>query len=1439
MAQQDYAQFYRHFGVRKLDQLTRPPMTRIKLFDFPRLSLFHFLGDQAGRIVGPQNDEYWFRLITKPIVMENITELRSRKGPVIARKNQIQQSIRHYLKDHRRYRPTTDLGLFETTPATMAVVNYGFMPLTYHYRVSLMTKYYAWYNFTYTVLSTAADIANTSLRHQFIPVKLPTVLPSVSDLRQASTMINQTSLRRLHEEHNYLILEIWKWLGDARGDSMFDLLPSQHYDRINLLVEESGRFTVLNLGILNQLRRPVTQDEAPKNGLLTGALPAATIQRRFLQFLMLIYQNRSVDGKITAVDATGETPTDTGVPDVEDPNAKKDLASSGGDNPNRQHTGLRQGNATTALRVVRTGSQGQDQSQIIDLTQSDDTLNQDHSDEIVDKFALSAGMEALISKNLEALQAVSDHVYLLRRQATMHDEEEEEFGETEQGSETRTIHHSGLTSSSLAHPLKETRTEPVIQVETHAIHHNYKTGIDRHLTRLSTQGLISPAEANRYRKLGTAYESIPSPDNHTTLDKFVVVDPKAIQIEKVPTIPDRHTIFDKSMLDNSLEVFDTQYVKETLQKDIAAMVLSLQHAGYAITEYEATKEESIMGDRMSYRARVVPIQGAAGMIHFDIPDVSEDGVFTVNGSQYRLRKQSSNLPIRKMGQDEVILSSYYGKLFVRRDAKRVNDYGAWIARAIMEKGFDQSNQTVTGFHPNNVFDPAFTAPRLFTILASNFSNFDVSPLVNPEGFNGRILHFELDHRKHTELRKDQNLWSKRTPDEIMIGYTSQKELLSIDQDNRLRVYSKVAGKPSEIILLPSFEAMVGLEQESAPVDFAVAKVQGKNIPVGVMLAYYSGLQNLLTELAVTPRRVPARGRLNLEAHEYTLSFADETLIFSRKDAYAALLLAGFNDYHKALRSYSVHEFDQPSVYLNILASTGLSARHIREMDLLRDMFLDPITKEKLIEMKEPYDFIPLVMKAVELLTTDNHPRITDGSYKHIKGYERMAGLLYGELVSSVRDHRSKVGHTRMPLDIHPYAVWQAISEDTSKALVKDINPIENLKQAEAVTASGTGGVGGRMMSRVNRIYDKNDMGVISEATVDSADTAVNTYLCASPLFNSVRGTAKRYEDGKTGPTSLFSTSGLASVASDRDDGKRLNYLSIQHGHGVPSKAYHAQSVRTGYEQVIPYRTSDLFAYTAKQDGKVESVTEHGIVVRYKDGSTKSIETGRRYGLAEGAVIPHRVVSNVKQGQVLKRGDLVSYHPDFFEQDPMNPGHVLWKSSITVRVALMENISTHEDASVLTRELADQLTTETTYVRSVIVNFDQSISRMNKPGATVDVEDVLCVVEDPSSHAGRYYDESSLDTLRVLQSHVPTAKTRGTIERVEMFYRGDKSEMSESLRALANAQDRQLAVRLKALNRTVHTAEVGTDFRMEGEALLPNTAVLQFYITATLPSGVGD
>jgi hypothetical protein len=221
--------------------------------------------------------------------------------------------------------------------------------------------------------------------------------------------------------------------------------------------------------------------------------------------------------------------------------------------------------------------------------------------------------------------------------------------------------------------------------------------------------------------------------------------------------------------------------------------------------------------------------------------------------------------------------------------------------------------------------------------------------------------------------------------------------------------------------------------------------------------------------------------------------------------------------------------------LNILESQGIGARYIKEIDLFDKLFVDPISKGILQQKGQPTSFSELLVKACESLLTDAHPDQSDMQFMRIKGYERIAGAVYSEICQTIREHSKKSTRAHQKMEMHPQAIWLKIAQDPSVTIVSEINPIKNLKEREAVTYNGVGGRTSRSMTRSTRIYHKNDMGIISESTVDSSDVAINTYMSADPIFDSLRGTARIFDIEKDGPASLMSTSGILSVASDHDD----------------------------------------------------------------------------------------------------------------------------------------------------------------------------------------------------------------------------------------------------------------------------------------------------------------
>lgn len=483
------------------------------------------------------------------------------------------------------------------------------------------------------------------------------------------------------------------------------------------------------------------------------------------------------------------------------------------------------------------------------------------------------------------------------------------------------------------------------------------------------------------------------------------------------------------------------------------------------------------------------------------------------------------LPIRKISPDTVALTSYYGKTFVRRSGKKVNDYGHWLCNKIMLTGLDGSDNSISNLATGDVFDNTIKQPRLYSLLAQNFISFTAN------GFD-----FNFDYRNIAKFYDQETIKVQAANGLVLLAQNNKDEILAIDYNG---VLFKL-GQPNEE--LGTLESFLGIDVAGAPTDFAELRVMGKNISVGLALAYDIGFTELCDRLKVVPRKVPTGTRLNLEANEYALSFSDVSLIFSKEDKLATMILAGFNEYDKSIRRYALAAMDNPNVYLNILESAGLSTRYLREIQHLNNLFVDSITKELLIEMKEPTTFAGLLVRGSEMLLLDEHPDQLDMKFMRIKGYERIAGAVYSELVHSIRSHSARPGKGSKPLELHPYAVWSKIVSDPSMAMVSDLNPIQNLKEMEAVTYSGTGGRSTRTMTRSTRQYHDSDMGVISESTVDSSSVGVNIYTSADPQFKSVRGTTRPFDFAKNGPAAMLSTSALISPGSDHDDPKRVNDL---------------------------------------------------------------------------------------------------------------------------------------------------------------------------------------------------------------------------------------------------------------------------------------------------------
>jgi len=1218
-----------------------------------------------------------------------------------------------------------------------------------------------------SVWKNIGEAAEETDRHQFISVKLPDRVPTLSDFRRASLALNQTILKIFNSQDAMFLLEVWKWLGEDRSESLLNHVSDKRLDRVNLIFTVAGRWSVMNLGIVNSWRI-ATDEELQKNPEANKeGLPPKQLQLRFMRYLMALQHTVTLGN----LDEQYTDPSEAGTPgnvaivqknNETEPNIVKiDVAVP--------KTDVEKGVTSVTIKKV--------------VIEADTETNNQQMDIPTEK-----------GSDIKVDPAYEEHL-----------EREMEYFDS--------LMRQAAESQAAAKKAEDFQLPPL------ELHDGVKALCDK----LADDGLLSAAEYRRYQELAESYKTMTAPDGKTPMKEFIAPPETILNIAPTQIMEDKDTILDKSMLHSTLQSLDAQYVKHVMPRDVAAMVMNVQNMGICVTDYKVERVDAITGSFDSFTIKAAPVEGSNSTLRFKLPAVDEDGTYLSGGIKYRMRRQIGDLPIRKIGPDRVALNSYYGKLIVSRSEKKVNNYVAWLANAIMLKGLDDTDQTVTSLHPSNVFDNLFPAPRLYSGLAMNFRGFTLA------GFD-----WNFDRSKRLDIFHADTLDHYEKDGSVCVGKSSKGDVLVMDKNGAL--YRGVNGDLQE---LPSIEDMLDIAVSKAPTEFVEVKVLGKAIPLGLLLGYELGLENLMTFLKVEPRRVASGERANLQPHEFSLVFSDETLVFSRDDRLATMVLAGFNEYHRAIRDFGVYDFDRKGVYLNVLETAGIGVRFLREIDLLYAMFIDPITRRLLVQMKEPVEFRALLMRACRMLLVDHHPDEGDSRYQRIRGYDRMAGAVYSELVKAIRMHGGRSGKSKHPIDLNPYAVWTNIAQDPSIALVSDINPIQNLKEQEAVTYAGTGGRNSRSMTKRTRAYHNSNKGTISESTVDSSDVGINIYTSANPQFTTVYGTTAPYDKEKTGPSSLFSTASLVSVAADQDDAKRTNFIGIQHSHGLACDGYHQSAVRTGYEQVLTKRTSDLFAFTARKPGMVLSMTETSLLVEYEDGERKGFELGRRYGHAAGLIIPHSVVSDLKQGQKFKEGTLLCYNDGFFEKDILDPNNVIWKAGVTAKIALLEAPVTHEDSSAISQRLAELLKTKTTKVKKIVVSFDQSVRKLIKVGQHVEAEDILCIIEEAVTANNQLFDEESIETLRKLGAMTPEAHAKGTVERIDVFYHGDEEDMSESLRTLTNATDRELLKRNKELGRPAFTGAVDESYRVDGNPLQFNTLVIEVYITGIVAAGVGD
>jgi hypothetical protein len=1336
--------------------------------------------------IGPGDNSEYYAGFEKSLYV-NMVQYYQSSGIGILSKTKIPKLplVQDFFRKHVNFNNVVREKAAPMIAMNLVIYDYSLIHHEARYRETYATEYQRWMNAFETFINEVKLCEYKDRKHYFEFIVPEQLLPlSVWQLFQDDVATRKPDMngirfrtdyaKRLNTDSLRFMSDLWLMLGHSNQSkhSLLNSLTKEEADKLNIIIRAGGKFSILNIGLLMSWLKRDVDDKSRDRSLVP-----LVARKRILAMTMVANKARSLNASDLEMVDEEAVEVDDGNDDVattSDVKLNTDIVDNANLNDPLKKIDVDMSkikDGEHSVKIDQTVTKSSDKP--VTPINTNGVVKQDGStDKLAEEVATVLDQE--IDKDLEQLEFI---------------EKQQEVEEL-------------YTKYTAYEPPSDNPVEAAIDIAQDA----------------AQRGQLSAAEYRRLTKKAERFMDMPNPfgNKSGTFAEAITYTHEDLVIDQDKTVlvRDIKGVLDKTMLNSSLLEIYNRYPKLQMNKDIAQCILSAQRCGIILDDYKVNEYEDINESYSEHVFKFIPVRGEPSTCRVRVPKVGPDGTFKAGGVKYNMRRQRGDYPIHKTKPFEVALTSYYSKMFVRRADRRMFNYEIWLSNQIRAKGINPEDPTVQGMEMQDVFQHEYKGSRTYSALAKFFTSFVVGD-----------WQFRLDLSKKEAYFGDVKSPNGWTP---IARNNKTNSVLFISDDNVLQANDKS-------VVPATIEELIGIDPRSAPVDMAEVGLFGKQLPLGFILAYQAGLGNLLETVKAKYRAVPRGSQLKLDWYEFPVRFENETLIFDKRQKVVALLMSGFNRYHRDLKRFPRQLFDKKDVYGAVLDNNDISSRRLRECEVLFPMWVDPLTKDILEQMEMPTDLFNLFLKATELLTNDEFPEPLERD----RGYERIAGMIYNEMIKSIRGYQSKPNSSTAQVTMNPLSVWMTIIQDQTVSPVEDSNPYQALKDTEVVVYRGEGGRSARSMTTASRKMTKRQVGVTSEATVDNGDVGTIAYTSADPNYTSLRGTTRELESPEQ-LTKIFSTSTLLAPGAALDDPKRINFISIQNSQTTHADGYTPMPLRTGYERVIGHRTPPLYCTTSKKEGGVvKEVNKKSVVVEYPDGELISVETGRIFGKWSGKVIPHEIVTDLQPGEKLPAGTVIAYNKHYFQRDVLDPSQVLLKPGILARTVLWESTGTLEDSCGMSADFAAKLGTSSTHIRHIPIRFDQEIMNLLKVGEMVDPESILCTVYNPIGGALDVYEGESLNTIQDLESLNPKSEYTGKVEKIEVMYCGETEDMSESLRMVTDASETRLYRERKEMRQRAVDGRVDPGFRIDNKTMIDGMAMLVIYITGNTGMGIGD
>ena len=644
----------------------------------------------------------------------------------------------------------------------------------------------------------------------------------------------------------------------------------------------------------------------------------------------------------------------------------------------------------------------------------------------------------------------------------------------------------------------------------------------------STKTLAKPltiAQREHVREISQSYKTIKLGDR--TLQDLIQSVP-TIKLDQMPDFT--LDVIDQGMVDakaliSSTRDLDAQYIQSgSFDRDIASILTSFNKLGMFLTDVKTEDKVDELNEIREYTVKYEDVEHKKHVIKFQLPRVDNLGRAKINGSLKCMIKQRVANPICKVRPTRVTLNSNYNKLLVERNTNVAHSFINWFLKSLEKAKAVGWQYTLS--HVKCTY-PRVALPFELTEIGGRYDKISFKDGMMYFGILKRGDFVPQAYRSNVqELEKELGCWfGYRGADMFFIQNTGSVSVRNM-KTNEETFYGA---------FIDFFQWLTGCEM-SPMTEFAELTVLSWKVPVIHALCYRYGLTEMLKYTGVNYDVYDINERYDRLTSDIVIKFSDKKLVIHRNPRNMALLFGGFCIYD--LSNVTMEDMNEKDIYYELLTQKKVSTNLIKGINALFDLFIDPITRDVLREMKEPTDLRDLLIRAVTLLTTSEHKEEASASNFRFRGVEQMTGIVYNEMARAFATYKNKGRGATNKFSMKEYQIKQRIAKEQLTENVSIINPIDDIKTYSKFSNAGSGGRSNDTFMITDRQFTRDQIGVVSEATVDNGKTGMNATLPANPIIVNERGMVQEADIKNLQPENVLSLTACLLPCATNDDGKR-------------------------------------------------------------------------------------------------------------------------------------------------------------------------------------------------------------------------------------------------------------------------------------------------------------